>query len=293
MDKILVTGASGFIGRALVARLKLMGLAVISMDSSDGDIASPDVFSKCDGQSISHVFHLAGKTFVPDSWSDPQSFFHTNVQGTFNVLEFCKERNTPITYVSAYVYGHPDFLPIGESSEIRPSNPYALTKRMAEEACEFYAAAHDLSITVVRPFNVYGIGQGKKFLIPSIIHQVLSEPKIAVKDILPKRDYVFLEDLLNALLATLGRGSAGCSIYNVGSGASLSVAEVIGIIQEVAGTDKEVVSEDIVRANELIDVVADISKAEKELGWHPGFSFRAGIESIINSEREKRKHEHA
>lgn len=293
MDKILVTGASGFIGGALVSRLKSLGLTVIPLDSTDGDIASPEIFAKCGGQAISHVFHLAGKTFVPDSWNDPLSFFHTNVLGTFNALEFCKSRRIPMTYISAYVYGHPDSLPIREDGDIRPSNPYALTKRMAEEACEFYAVAHGMSVTVIRPFNVYGIGQGEKFLIPSIIRQALSEPKITVKDMQPKRDYVYLDDLLNALEAALGKVSKGCNVYNVGSGMSLSVAEVIDIIQDVAGTDKEIVSDNVIRANELMDVIADISRAGTELGWHPRFSFRAGIENIIRFEREKRKHEHA
>jgi nucleoside-diphosphate-sugar epimerase len=290
---VLVTGASGFIGRALVSRLKWKNLAVIPMDSLYGDISSPATFAKLEGQDISHVFHLAGRTFVPDSWEEPQAFCNTNVVGTFNVLEFCRKKRTPMTYVSAYVYGHPDSLPIRENSEIRPSNPYALTKRMAEEACEFYATAHDLPITTIRPFNVYGIGQGANFLIPSIIHQVLNETKITVKDLQPKRDYVYLEDLLNALLATLSENSKGYNVYNIGSGMSITVKEVIDVIQKVSGTNKEVVSDNVVRTSELMNVVADISKAKSELGWHPEYSFEAGIKCIIYSEREKRRYEHA
>lgn len=290
MSKILVTGASGFIGRALVSRLKASGRDVVPVASADGDIASRKTLEKFAQQNIAHVFHLAGKTFVPDSWDDPQAFCQTNVLGTVNVLEFCRKNRIPMTYVSAYVYGHPDSLPISEDSAIRPSNPYALTKRLAEEACEFYASAYDLPVTTIRPFNVYGIGQGSNFLIPSIIHQALNEPQITVKDLLPKRDYVYLEDLLAALLVTLDR-QKGYGIYNAGSGNSLSVKEVIDVIQDVAGTHKEIISDNVVRTNELMDVVADISKAGKELGWHPEYSFRAGIENIIRSEWEKRKHE--
>ena len=280
MSKMLVTGGSGFIGRALTARLKALGRDVASMDSADGDIANRETLAKFEQQNIAHVFHLAGKTFVPDSWGDPQAFCQTNLLGTVNVLEFCRKYRIPMTYVSTYVYGHPDSLPIGEDSAIRPSNPYALTKRMAEEACEFYASAYDLPVTTIRPFNVYGIGQSANFLIPSIIHQALNESQIIVKDLRPKRDYVYLEDLLMALLETLGR-PRGYNVYNVGSGNSLSVKEVIDIIQKVAGTAKEIICDRMVRTNELMDVVADISKASKELGWHPKYSFRAGIENII------------
>ena len=280
MSKMLVTGGSGFIGRALTARLRALGRDVASMDSADGDIANRETLEKFERQNIAHVFHLAGKTFVPDSWEDPQAFCQTNVLGTVNVLEFCRKNRIPMTYLSAYVYGNPDSLPIVEDSAIRPSNPYALTKRMAEEACEFYSSAYDLPVTMIRPFNVYGIGQSANFLIPSIIHQALNESQIIVKDLLPKRDYVYLEDLLMALLETLGRPK-GYNVYNIGSGNSLSVKEVIDIIQKVAGTDKEVICHRVARTNELMDVVADVSKASKELGWYPKYSFRAGIENII------------
>ena len=291
MSKILVTGASGFIGRALAAKLRAGGRDVVPLDSADGDIASWETLAKLEQENIAHIFHLAGKTFVPDSWGDPQAFCQTNVLGTINVLEFCRKSRIPMTYISAYVYGHPDGLPIGEDSPIRPNNPYALTKRLAEEACEFYASAYDLPVTTIRPFNVYGIGQADFFLIPAIISQALvAGEEIVVKDLAPKRDYVYLEDLVTALLATLNK-PGGYRVYNIGSGISQSVQEVIDVIQEVADTRKKVVSNHAVRTNELMDVVADISKAGKELGWHPRFSFHAGIENIIRSEREKRCYE--
>lgn len=293
MNKILVTGASGFIGRALLSRLKARARDVIPVDSAVGDIADREILAGFAQHDIAHVFHLAGKTFVPDSWDDPQAFCQTNVLGTINVLEFCRKNLIPMTYVSAYVYGHPDTLPIGENSAIRPSNPYALTKRLAEEACEFYAGAYNLPVTTIRPFNVYGIGQAKIFLIPAIINQVLGGgEEIAVKDLEPRRDYVYLEDLVTALLATLDE-PGGYRIYNIGSGASLSVQEVIDTIQEVAGTRKRIACNNAARTNELMDVVADISKAGSELGWRPETSFRAGIASIIRWEREKRHHEPA
>jgi len=291
VSKILITGASGFIGRALTANLRARERDVVPLDYEDGDIASWETLAKLEQENITQIFHLAGKTFVPDSWGDPQAFCRTNVLGTVNVLEFCRKSRIPMTYISAYVYGHPDSLPIGENSPIRPSNPYALTKRLAEEACEFYAGAYDLPVTTIRPFNVYGIGQADFFLIPTIISQVLDDgEEIAVKDLAPKRDYVYLEDLVIALLATLNK-PGGYRVYNIGSGVSLSVQEAIDTIQKIAGTKKKVVCDNAIRANELMDVVADISKAGKELGWYPRFSFHAGIENIIYWEREKRRYE--
>jgi nucleoside-diphosphate-sugar epimerase len=257
------------------------------MSSADGDVARAETMARFSPQDVAHVFHLAGKTFVPDSWNEPQVFCQTNVLGTVNVLEFCRKNSIPITYVSAYVYGHPDSLPISEGCAIRPSNPYALTKRLAEDACEFYANIYDLPVTTIRPFNAYGIGQPKNFLIPLIVKQALGPGGvIAVKDLAPRRDYVYVEDLVTALVTTLDRPD-GYRVYNIGSGVSLSVQEVIDAVQAIAGTQKKVVSENVARTNELMDVVADISKAGKELGWHPGFSFRAGIEAVIDAERSR------
>ena len=291
MNKVLITGATGFIGRSLALRLKAKGLDVLQISSISGDIATPETFDCFAQEDISHVFHLAGKTFVPHSWADPISFTRTNVLGTINALEFCRKKHASLTYVSAYVYGHPKSLPINEECSIRPSNPYALTKRLAEEACEFYARVYDLSVTAMRPFNVYGIGQAQNFLIPSIINQVLGPSnEITVKDLLPKRDYVYLEDLVSALAATAYK-SDGYSVYNIGSGISMSVQDVIDTIQEVACTNKRIICDTAVRQNEIMDVSAEITRAGHDLGWHPEISFRAGIQNIINSEMKARKYE--
>ena len=286
MSKILITGASGFIGRALNKKLSALGGELILLSSAHGDItkaATLEPYAKVD---ISHMFHLAGRTFVPDSWDSPAAFYTVNVLGTTNVLEFCKSRGTAITFVSAYVYGHQRNLPIPESCKPSPSNPYALSKHLAEEICEFYARAHDLAITTLRPFNAYGKEQEQKFLVPTIIRQALTEERIVVEDLLPKRDYVFLDDLVDALVATRAPPK-GHRVYNVGSGLSHSVKDVINVVQNVANTNKEVISKNQVRENELMDVVADITKAKNELGWQPKYSLRAGIENLIQFEREK------
>jgi GDP-4-dehydro-6-deoxy-D-mannose reductase len=288
VHKILVTGASGFIGRALVARLRASRFTVLTMDLEDGDISANGTLAKFMQLDIEHVFHLAGKTFVPDSWGNPQSFYETNVMGTLNVLEFCRAKMVPLTYVSAYVYGHPEKLPISEDSAIRPNNPYAHTKRIAEQTCNFYANAYGLPVTVIRPFNVYGIGQSERFLIPTIIRQVMNiEDRIVVKDLLPKRDYVYLEDLVKALLATL-KNFIGYRVYNIGSGESINVQQVIDFIQNAARKKKKIFCENVIRPSELMDVVADISRARDELGWFPEYSFQLGIESILKSMQESK-----
>lgn len=286
MNKILVTGAGGFVGKALVRRLQGASYDVIQLSSKDGDIADPDTLKKISDVRLSRVFHLAAKTYVPDSWSNPMAFYRTNILGTANVLELCKTARVPVTYVSAYLYGIPDRLPIAEDSPIRPNNPYALSKQSAERLCSSYHTIHGIPVTVLRPFNAYGIGQNEKFLIPTVVKQALYEPAILVNDLAPKRDFIFLDDLVESLVRTL-EGDKGYRVYNIGSGESYSVKEVIDIAQSIAQTRKAIVCQDKKRTSEIDNVVADISKAKLELNWCPRHSFHDGMEKIISSMRNE------
>lgn len=285
MSTVLVTGAHGFIGGALADRLRSVGNSVTGLSRADGDISDQATLHPHCKSEIQHVFHLAARSFVPQSWDDPIGFHRVNAGGTLNVLEFCRERGIPLTYISAYLYGQPIQQPIGESHPLVPNNPYALSKVQAEMACEFYARTHGLNVTIVRPFNVYGFGQAERFLIPSILRQTLHSDEIQVQDLAPRRDYLYIDDLVELLLATLN-APPGYNVYNGGTGSSLSVAEVIAVAQAEAGTSKPVRCEQSVRVNEIHDTRADIEKARKELRWSPEHEFRDGVRTIIARMRE-------
>jgi nucleoside-diphosphate-sugar epimerase len=284
-SEILVTGATGFVGRHLVKALEASGHAVRSHSSRDGDIANCRL--PIDG--VDHVFHLAAKTFVPESWNDLQAFYSVNVMGTINVLEHCRHNRTPLTLVSSYVYGHPQQLPISEDHPLCANNPYAHTKLMAEDAGRFYEKDFNLRVAIVRPFNLYGPGQTRPFLIPTIIEQAIdtSASEIRLKDLRPRRDYVYIDDAIELLLLTLGKNVKG--VYNLGSGESASVAELTELIRRAVGTDKPVVSEEQPRPEEVMDVRADISRAASELGWRPTTSLSAGIGKVVAARRERRE----
>jgi len=276
-QNVLVTGASGFIGKPLVNAL---GDARHNVLVLKGDITDAEIFKQLDSLDVDFVFHLAGRTFVPDSWDNPADFERVNVSGTMSVLDFCRKRQIPLTYLSAYLYGAPKKLPICETDEIVPNNPYALSKFMAESACEFYAKHYLVPVTIIRPFNIYGPEQKEHFLIPEILAQVKSKTSIKLKDLKPRRDYLYVDDLIEALLLTMSP-SKGCRTYNIGSGTSLSVEEIVTTIQSEAGTSLPVKNENLPRKNEMSDVYADISLAKQELNWQPKTSFAEGIKNIF------------
>jgi nucleoside-diphosphate-sugar epimerase len=285
VSAFLITGGSGFIGRALIHRLDSKGVSVIGLSRSHGDISDQATLGPYRRSEIRHVFHLAARSFVPQSWSEPIEFHRVNTTGTLNVLEFCRERRVSLTYVSAYLYGQPVEQPIREDHPLVPNNPYSLSKMQAEIACEFYARTHGLQVAVIRPFNVYGFGQDENFLIPTILRQVLTANEIEVQDLAPKRDYLYIDDLVELLLATLN-APAGYNVYNGGTGSSLSVAEVIAAAQVEAGTSKPVRCVQSVRKHEIHDTRADVQKARKELGWSHKYEFRDGVRTIVARMRE-------
>lgn len=280
-NDILVTGATGFVGRHLTAALQSQGQVVRSHSSADGDIGCCSL--PMDG--VSHVFHLAAKSYIPDSWRDSQSFYQTNVMGTVNVLEHCRRAGAALTLISSYVYGVPQCLPIAEDHPVEATNPYAHTKILAEDAARFYEQQFGVRLVIVRPFNIYGPGQRNSFLIPSIVRQVLDPATVVirVKDLRPKRDYLYVEDALALFLATLRPGISG--IYNLGSGRSASVAEVAQLVKDAAGSRKQVVSAEEPRPAEIMDMFADTSRAAKDLGWRPRTSLADGIAAVVAAQR--------
>jgi len=280
MSIILVTGASGFIGHHLVKKLEKLSHKVIELTSNNGDISKVGTWNNRD--TVDVVIHLAAKNFVPDSWDAPASFMSTNVMGTQNVLEYCRKYSTPLVFVSAYLYGLPQGLPVKETDPIYPNNPYALSKYLAEQLCEFYANFCNLPITVIRPFNVYGLGQRPEFLIPEIISQVQSGKEIRIRDLNPKRDYIYIDDLVDALIKSTNTTS-GYNVINIGTGISYSVRELIDTIQKLLGTQLPVYSQRIERKQEISDVYADINQAREILGWTPRYSLDDGLARYLLS----------
>jgi nucleoside-diphosphate-sugar epimerase len=281
---ILVTGADGFIGSALVPALRSRGAQVSTFSLCDGDIGRSGVVLP----PARSVIHLAARTYVPDSWQNPAAFYDVNVLGTVNVLELCRRHKARLTMLSSYVYGHPQQLPIDEDHPLSAVNPYAHTKLMAEDTARNYVRWHGLSVTIIRPFNIYGPGQDERFLIPSIMRQVLdpAQATIRVADARPKRDYLFIDDLVGLLVRTIEQPAAESSsplIFNAGAGCSHSVAEVAQLANRVTGQAKPLEDGGQVRPLEVMDVYADIGRAHRATGWRPEISLEEGLRRIGRS----------
>jgi UDP-glucose 4-epimerase len=265
MKSVLVTGSSGFIGQTLVRSLDSKQYRIIECPSSQivnlCNIEEIDALPKADV-----IIHLAAKSYIPESFINPVSFYSNNLLSTLNILDKAKRDGSKVIFLSTYVYGNPEYLPIDESHPINPLNPYTQSKIICEELCRAYYRDFSVPSVVLRLFNVYGPGQGPSFIIPSILAQ-LEKPIIELKDSRPRRDFVYIDDVISAIIASTEYVSIGFDIFNVGSGKSVSIKEVANIIKSLTGTKAVIRFNEQTRKGEVLDTVADIRKINSVLNW--------------------------
>lgn len=278
--KVLVTGFSGFIGTYLLEKLNQTNYELELMDIANGvDICDWEQVKSVENVDV--VVHLANLSFVPASYDDPKRFYTTNYLSTLNMLELCRINNAKMIFFSSYVYGHPQYQPIDENHPVHAFNPYAQTKVICESLCEGYNRDFKVPVTIFRPFNIYGTGQNPDFLIPSIIQQARNG-KIVIKDDRPKRDYIHVEDIVRAVIKAIEKvDDDKLNVYNLGTGISYSVKEIVDIVRSIFSSEIEYLCTNEFRPNDVMDTIADISKIKAELNWQPAISIQDGLREMI------------
>jgi len=288
--RILVTGASGFIGSHLADELRRQGAEVLTLDTRD-----EKPIDICDWQGvrafasmpdkIDLVYHLAALMFVPYSFENPREIYEVNVLGTLNILELCRLYHVEkIVFASSYVYGHPQYLPIDEKHPVNPTSPYARSKVLAETLCKAYYEDYGLICTILRPFNIYGEGQSDSFLIPSILKQMPSG-KIELMDPEPKRDFLYVSDAIKAYIQAGKYSKSGFDIFNIGCGLSYSVDEIVSKVIKCWGKKVDVIYQVRRRRDEIMGVVADVRKAREQLDWEPEVDLDEGLSRYVKLHR--------
>ncbi|MCF6222632.1 MAG: NAD(P)-dependent oxidoreductase [Flavobacteriaceae bacterium] len=276
---IAITGSSGFIGRRLVSKLEKSGHKIIKLDVNEGiDILNWDRLLK-----ISHfdvLVHLAAKSFVPQSYEMPRDFYNLNVNGVINGLELCRIHKAKFIFTSSYVYGKPEYLPIDENHSLNGFNPYAETKIIGEKICKDYHKYFNVRSIILRPFNIYGLGQNENFLIPLILKQAKTG-KVKLLDPRPKRDFIFINDVVEAFMMAIENENVEFDNFNIGSGKSFSVDNVVGIINKLYNNSLDIEYDKVARQNEVLDTVADISKIKSQLNWEPIIGLEEGLKQMI------------
>lgn len=293
---VLVTGARGFIGRAVVAALSADGHEVLSLTRAESSAPGTRRADVRDAPAIAAavadvdaVCHLAGRTQVRESFADPLTYWKTNAGGTLNLLSglvAAAERSGPKRLViasTAAVYGTPKTQPIREDAPTLPLNPYGASKLAADQAAASVAATGALGAVSLRAFNVAGAAAGtadpdRTRLIPKILAvQAGLEPELAVNgDGSAVRDFVHATDMAAAFVRALNACTPGeWRTYNVGSGRRTSIADVVRTAEELRG--RALPKRYAPPANEPPVLQADPTRIQRELGWQPKNSDLATI----------------
>ncbi|CAN5397362.1 4,6-dehydratase LegB [soil metagenome] len=277
--KIAVTGSGGFIGSYLLPAIKKEGHEVIELTLEKG-------FDVLDWNSMKSIpdfdkmIHLAAVSYVPDSFIIPYEFYKVNILSTLNVLEVCRLRKAGMIFMSSYVYGAPDYLPIDEKHPIKAFNPYSQSKLSAEQICTGYSRDFNMDVVVLRPFNLYGFGQRDNFLIPTIIKQAQSG-KIILKDPNPKRDMLYIEDFIEAVIKCCS--VKGNALYNVGYGKSFTINEMAEAVCKAFNQNINLEFTGEKRPGEVMNTIADISAITSATGWKPKTSLEKGIKLTVEN----------
>ncbi|MDA8412924.1 MAG: NAD-dependent epimerase/dehydratase family protein [Desulfobacteraceae bacterium] len=311
--KVLVTGGLGFIGLNLSRSLLELGATVTVLDNfMPTDVSRPlaEFIGKIkvaiadirDAEKVERVvrdqeviFNLAGKSGAADSNKTPLNDLDINCRGHLNVLEACRVFNPGVAIVfpsSRLVYGKPHYLPVDEKHPLAPESIYAAHKLAVENYHLIYGKLYGIKATVLRISNPYGpfqAGEGRAYGIAnSFIQAAVSGRTITLfGDGGQRRDYLYIDDLVDALLRAASRPESRGRTYNIGDGQGISLLELAekAVLEAGGGEIVRVPWPEEYRAIETGDYLSDISLARKELGWSPRTDIREGIARTVISYR--------
>ncbi len=299
MPKYIITGGAGFIGSHLVEHLVKQNKKVVVIDNLstgrlenirefkkkikfiDSDISKKGKWIK-EFKGKYYVFHLAALADIVPSIQNPTEYFNSNVQGTLNLLEACRNgKILKFLYsASSSCYGIPKRFPTKESQKIDPMYPYALTKKMAEDLIIHWSKIYKIPYISLRLFNVYGTRSrtsgtyGAMFGV-FLAQKLSKKPFTIVGSGLQTRDFTYVSDVVNAFIIA-HKSNISNEIFNVGSGQTISVKK----ITELLGGDRIFIKK---RPGEPDCTFADISKIKKKLGWRPKIKIEKGIKILLKN----------
>jgi NAD dependent epimerase/dehydratase len=307
MPKILITGATGFIGSHLVELCVKSGYEVIAFDRYNpnnnwgwlehskfkddfqvilGDIRDYDSVSKV-LKGCQAVFHLAALIGIPYSYVSPMAYIKTNIEGTYNVLEAARNLDTEQVLVTSTseTYGTAQYVPIDEKHPLVGQSPYSASKIGADQMAISYYRSFDLPVKIVRPFNTYGPRQSARAIIPTIISQVLGGKKeIELGNLTPTRDLTFVLDTCQGFLDIYNSAGLVGEQTNIGMNEEISMGDLVGLIVELMGESVEVTSsQSRIRPgkSEVERLVCNNSKLLENTLWKPKFTLKEGLSVVI------------
>ena len=306
--KIFITGATGFIGSHLAELCVERGFEVVAFDRYNfnnhwgwlehskykkdmriilGDLRDYDSVSKA-MKGCDRVFHLAALIGIPFSYISPLAYIRTNVEGTYNVIEAAKNYNLDQILVTSTseTYGTAKYVPIDENHPLVGQSPYAASKIAADQLALSYYLSFDLPIKIVKPFNTYGPRQSLRAIIPTIITQALSKKnEIKLGNLSPTRDFLYVEDTCNGILAISKSENFFGEAVNIGTNTQISMKDLAKKIIKIMNLNISIKKDPIrirPKKSEVERLYCDNKKILNKTSWKPSYDLDKGLKETIN-----------
>jgi NAD dependent epimerase/dehydratase len=308
-NKVLVTGADGFIGSHLVEELISNGYKVKAfvyynsfnswgwLDSLPTEILSQiEIFSgdirdpngiRIAMKECNVVYHLAALIAIPFSYHSPDSYIDTNVKGTLNVIQAAKDLNIERVIVTSTseVYGTAQYVPIDEFHPRQPQSPYSASKIGADSIAESFYRSFNLPLTIVRPFNTYGPRQSARAVIPTIITQLLNgNEKISLGDVTPTRDLLYVKDTVKGFIAIANSKSLIGTDCNIATQTEISIGDLAQELINQINPLAYIISDNQrlrPQKSEVFRLYGSNQKIIKETNWKPEYKLSDGLARTI------------
>ncbi len=310
MGKVLVTGGSGFIACSLIPKLVERGYDVYSLDrfvTGRCDLGASHRTNTIDGNLNDHdkireiivdlkpdyIFHLAAITPVAYSYDHPFEVIDTNFRATVNLAEVNRKYNPHLKQFlyagTSEEYGLQTDFPINETAELRPNDPYAVSKVASDCYLRYMRDAYGFPMTVLRPFNTYGRTENMFMVIERIASQMLEGKTVKLGDPTPISDFLYVDDHVNGYLSCSGNDGAVGETFNFCTGVGTSIREAAELIAEITGYGGEIVWNTIPpRPLDIKTLLGDNSKAHRVLGWKPKTDLETGLKKTVKGLGDKK-----
>ncbi len=310
MNRILVTGADGFIGSHLVEALvneghKVRAFAYYNSFNTWGwlDTLSKEVMNEVDVftgdirdpngvreamKNVDEVFHLAALIAIPFSYHSPDSYVDTNIKGTLNVLQAAKDLGTKrvLCTSTSEVYGTAQYVPIDELHPYQGQSPYSATKIGADRIAESFYRSFNLPVTIVRPFNTYGPRQSARAVIPTIITQLLTgKEEIQLGALSPTRDFNYVKDTVQGFIAIAQSEQTIGEEINIATQSEVSIGELTKeLIRQINPNAGIICDEQRLRPekSEVNRLLGSNQKIKKLTSWSPSYTLEMGLAETID-----------
>ena len=281
--KIGITGQNGFIGGSVSRALAEAGYDVVPLDAFTRSFQNEEKdFQDCP-KDLAWVLHFGAKTSIPDSIESPFETYWNNVGSTITALKIADRCRSAFLFMSSYVYGQPQYVPIDEMHPVKPMNPYMGSKIIGEDICRQLCSMVNMPLVILRGFNIFGDHHISGRLIPDLLEAIRKKVPMVLNDPRPVRDYLYIKDFVSLAMKILTRHPIETGTYNVGCGRSYSNLEVAELVYQISNGNCPLNVLSNPRAGDVLDCSVDTSLVKRTFSWKPEYSLERALRELIGN----------